>query len=399
MPAKSDAPTAQQFPLSGAWSSVEPRAFVQSVDQLFTTLQDLYAGRDSEQIRYSFDLTSQEYHLLLERLSGDSELGRWYEEKVRFDWEPPASVKSKGLYVLRTTGSHRHAYFVAQIKSLINRRVETLVSRRHTPEQVKIADAFKNVHQRDSPNIILRTTGSLKTKNDPQPITQQPFGTKAPDAAFYHQVGDILPTLVLEVVFSQPQKALKVLAHRYLIGSMHEIGCFIVFNLRRKQSESKTADATQETQSQELATVSIWRRDVRREGVRQIKSLTCDLTAATFSPRSGEACEVVLELRLSDFLPKQVSDTPSTDETIEIPFLKLREALGNAQSTPAFSEISPALALATSAESTIWDSGEESLPEESPDPRERGLTAVEQATDQSPSSMGQDWDGQKHLRV
>ena len=35
--------------------------------------------------------------------------------------------------------------------------------------------------------------------------------TKAPDAAFYHQVGDILPTLVLEVVFSQPQKALKVL--------------------------------------------------------------------------------------------------------------------------------------------------------------------------------------------
>ncbi|RMY61648.1 hypothetical protein D0863_11212 [Hortaea werneckii] len=399
MLAKSDAQTSQQFPLSGPSSSVEPRALVQSVDQLFTTLQDLYAGRDSGQNRYSFDLTSQEYHLLLERLSGDSELGRWYEEKVRFDWEPPVSVESKGLYVLRTTGFHRHAYFVAQIKSLINRRVETLVNRRHTPEQVKIADAFKNVHQRDSPNIILRTTGSLKTKNNPQPFTQQPFGTMAPDAAFYHQVGDVLPTLVLEVVFSQPQKALKALAQRYIIGSMHEIGCFIVFNLPRKQSESKIADATQETPSQELATVSIWRRNVRRDGVRRIKSLTCDLTAAPFSSRFGEACEAVLQLRLSDFLPKQVSDTLSTDETIEIPFPKLHEALGNAQSTPDVCDISPALALATNSESTIWDSGDEPLPEENPASREQEFTAIDQDTDQNPSSMGQDWGSQKHLRV
>ncbi|KAI7279027.1 hypothetical protein KC345_g5602 [Hortaea werneckii] len=359
--ANSDTKTAQQFPPSAPSSLVEPRAPVPSVDQLFTTLQDFK----------------------------DNELRRWYQEKVRFDWEPPILVESKGLYVLRTPSSHRHAYFVAQVKSLINHRVETLVDRRGTPEQIKIGNALKNVHQRDNPNISLRTIRSLKTKNNPQPNTQQPFGTKAPDAAFYHQIGDILPTLVLEVVFSQPQKALKALAQRYIIGSMHEIGCFIVFNLPHKQSESKIAAMTQETQWQELATVSSWRRDVRHEGVRRIKSLTCDLAAAPFFPRSGEACDTVLELRLSDFLPEQVSDTLSSDGTkIEIPFSKLREALGNAQSTPDLSEISPALALATSSESIIWDSGEEPLTEESPASHERNFTAVEQIKDQSSSRMG-----------
>ncbi|RMY70580.1 hypothetical protein D0864_10849 [Hortaea werneckii] len=260
--ANSHTKAAQRFPPSAPSSSVEPRAPVPSVDQLFTTLQDLYAGRDSGQNSYSFDFTSHEYQLLQERLSKDNELGRWYQEKVRFEWEPPVLVESKGLYVLRTPSSHRHAYFVAQLKSLINHRVETLVDRRGTPGQIKIANALKNVHLRDSPNISLRTIRSLKTKNNPQPNTQQPFGTKAPDAAFYHQIGDILPTLVLEVVFSQPQKALKALAQRYIIGSMHEIGCFIVLNLPSQQSRSKIAAATQETQSQELATVSIWRRDV-----------------------------------------------------------------------------------------------------------------------------------------
>ncbi|KAI7490418.1 hypothetical protein KC351_g652 [Hortaea werneckii] len=347
--ANSDTKTAQQFPPPAPSSLVEPRAPVLSVDQLFTTLQDFK----------------------------DNELGRWYQEKVHFDWEPPVLVESKGLYALRTPSSHRHAYFVAQVKSLINHRVETLVDRRGTPEQIKIANALKNVHQRDSPNINLRTIRPLKTKNNPQPNTQQPFGTKAPDAAFHHQIGDILPTLVLEVVFSQPQKALKALAQRYIIGSMHEIGCIIVFNLPHNQS-SKIAATTQETQSQELAIVSIWRRDVRHEGVRQIKSLTCDLAPAPFLPRSGEACDTVLELRLSDFLPKQVSDTVSSDETkIEIPFSKLREALGNAQSTPDLSEISPALALATSSESITWDSGEEPLPEDNPASHERNFTAVE----------------------
>ncbi|KAI6913889.1 hypothetical protein D0869_07080 [Hortaea werneckii] len=398
--ANSNTKTAQQFPASAPSSSVEPRAPVPSVDQLFTTLQDLYAGRDSGQSSYSFDFTSQEYQLLQERLSEDRELGRWYQEKVRFDWEPPVSLESKGLYVLRTPSSHRRAYFVTQLKSLITRRVEALVDRRHTPEQFKIADALKNVHQRDSPNITLRTIGSLKTKNKTRPDMYQPFGTKAPDAAFYHQIGDILPTLVLEVVFSQPQKALKALAQRHIIGSMHEIGCFIGFNLPSQQDSNKIAATTQEIQSQELATVSIWRRVTRREGDLQVNSFTCNLNAAPFASTSEAVCENHLELRLSDFLPKQFSNTRSSYETkIEIPFSELREALGNAQSTPDLSEISPALALATSSESTIWDSGEEPLPEESPAPREREFTAVEPMKDQDPSSMRQDWESQKHLRA
>ena len=57
---------------------MEPRAPVPSVDQLFTTLQNLYAGRDSGQSSYSFSLTRQEYQLLQEWLSEDSELGRWH---------------------------------------------------------------------------------------------------------------------------------------------------------------------------------------------------------------------------------------------------------------------------------------------------------------------------------
>ncbi|RMZ06319.1 hypothetical protein D0862_04645 [Hortaea werneckii] len=398
--ANSNTKTAQQLSASASSSSVEPRAPVRSVDQLFTTLQDLYAGRDSGQSNYSFDLTRQEYQSLQTWVSEDRELGRWYEEKVRFDWEPPVSLESKGLYVLRTPSSHRRAYFVAQVKSIINRRVETLVDRRHTPEQVKIADALKNVQQRDSPNITLRTIGSLKTKNKTRPDTYQPFGTKAPDAAFYHQIGDILPTLVVEISFSQPQKAFKALAHRYIIGSMHEIGCFIGFNLPSKQGSDKIAAATQEIQSQEVATVSIWRRHIRREGDRQINSLTCNLTAAPFASTSEAVCQSHLELRLSDFLPKQFSNTLlSNDTKIEIPFSELREALGNAESTPDLSELSPALALETSSGSTIWDSGEEPLSEESPAPREREFTAPEQITDRNPSSMGQDWEGQKHLRA
>ncbi|KAI7378270.1 hypothetical protein KC328_g13974 [Hortaea werneckii] len=119
--------------------------------------------------------------------------------------------------------------------------------------------------------------------------------------------------------------------------------------------------------------------------------MTCDLTAATFSSTSEEAYENVLELRVSDFLPKHFSDTLSSDETkIKIPFSELRIALDAAESTPDLSEISPALTLSSSSGSSVWSSGEESQPEEISPRRERKFTEAEERADENTNSMDPD---------
>ena len=199
-----------------------------------------------------------------------------------------------------------------------------------------------------SPNLPLRTLESLKTSNNSQPDTSQLYGLKAPDATFFNEYKDALPTLVMEVAYSQPEAELKKLAQQYIIGSKHNIRCVIGINLPYPRRNSKMTAEAQGAQSQETATVSIWRPyETRRSDGQKFKSFTCDLEAVPFCSISEDA----LELRLSDFLPKPASNIFSPNDTVvKIPLSKLREALDKAESTPDPSA-SPAL-LASSGTTT-----------------------------------------------
>ncbi|KAK5163955.1 uncharacterized protein LTR77_010351 [Saxophila tyrrhenica] len=76
---------------------------------------------------------------------------------------------------------------------------------------------------------------------------------REPDGTFYHPAQPSLPTLVLEVAYSQSQPALSRLAERYLLDSGGGIRCVVGLDLPfpLQVPSNSSSDAT--------ATLSIWR--------------------------------------------------------------------------------------------------------------------------------------------
>ncbi|KAI6912115.1 hypothetical protein KC318_g1907 [Hortaea werneckii] len=302
-----------------------------SVDNLYRVLCSLEAGYpciDADETWCVFRLTTSEYDELHQRIQGDETLKGYYEDKVYYDWDPPRAERPKGKYVLRQRGSNYEEYFKAEVTGAIKDEVAALASRLEETGDSNTASDLRLVKDGGSPPLEFSI---------PKGTENNQYTLRSPDVTFFYNYRTYYPALVAEFVYLQQEKSLKKLAHSYIVGSRHRIGCMIGFDLPKRPRKGRHGDDETPTAVKEeeprAATVSVWRRATRRNGDgKTVGTLTCDLDAVPFRSGSGDACDGALKLDISDFLPHSVAVTLSPSErTIFIPFAKLSVLLNQAE--------------------------------------------------------------------
>ncbi|KAI7211058.1 hypothetical protein KC333_g7877 [Hortaea werneckii] len=302
-----------------------------SVDALYRVLCSLEAGYpciDADETWCVFRLTTSEYDELHQRIRWDETLRGYYEDKIYYDWEAPYVGRLKGKYVLRQRGSNYEEYFKAEVTEAIRDEVKALALRLGETGDTNTARELSLVRNGGSPALKLSVPNGTENKEHIQ---------RCPDVTFFYSRRTYFPAFVAEVAYPQQEKSLKKLAHSYIVGSRHRIGCMIGFDLPKRPRKGRGRDDEIPTAMKEeeprAATVSVWRCATRTNGDgKTVGTLTCDLDAVPFRSVSGHPCDGALKLDISDFLPRSVAMTLSPSErTICVPFTKLLTLLDQAE--------------------------------------------------------------------
>ncbi|KAI7317783.1 hypothetical protein KC315_g10293 [Hortaea werneckii] len=302
-----------------------------SVDNLYRVICSLKAGYpciDADETWCVFRLTTSEYDDLHQRIQGDETFRGYYEDKIYYDWKAPCVGRSKGKYVLRQRGSNYEEYFKAEVTEAIRDEVKALALRLGETGDTNTARELSLVRNGESPALKLSVPNGTEHKQHIQ---------RCPDVTFFYSRKTYFPALVAEFAYPQQEKNLKRLAHSYIMGSRHRIGCMIGFDLPKRPRKGRYRDDETPTAVKEeeprAATVSVWRCATRTNGDgKTVGTLTCDLDAVPFRSVSGDACDGALKLDISDLLPHSVAMTLSPSErTVCIPFAKLSTLLNEAE--------------------------------------------------------------------
>ncbi|KAI6914655.1 hypothetical protein KC318_g1866 [Hortaea werneckii] len=302
-----------------------------SVDDLYRVICSLEAGYPcigADETWCVFRLTSSEYDELHQRIQGDETLRGYYEDKIYYDWESPHAERPKGKYILRQRGSNYEEYFKAEVKEAIRDELKALALRLEETGDTNTARELSLVRNGGSPPLELSVPNGAENNQRIQ---------RSPDVTFFYNRRAYYPALVAEFAYPQQGKSLKKLAHSYIVGSRHRIGCMIGFDLPKRPRKGRRGDDETPTAVKEeepkAATVSVWRCVTRTNGDgKTVGTLTCDLDAAPFRSVSGDACDGALKLDISDLLPHSVAMTLSPSErTVCIPFAKLSTLLNEAE--------------------------------------------------------------------
>ncbi|KAK4543761.1 hypothetical protein LTR36_004794 [Oleoguttula mirabilis] len=357
---------------------LSPKRRVQStVDRLISILRLHKAGKpqqatESESDWRTFRLSPHEFAELGERLEREEEgLRGWYEDRVRYDYEPRAAG---GEYVLRMP-SATHEGFIARVEDGIARAIAALVERLggggsgdgEGDDDVKAAGCVREVYKGRSTTLELHAPELENSSQETRASGVEGEGDvvvrRSPDATFYHPAQPHLPTTVLEVSYSQSRKDLLRLAESYIVDSRHAVRCVIGLDIpytspvgkrSRRDSAKKNAAAPGPKGEDRVATLSIWRpgTETNDEGD-EVGICRLDIDTVPFRNADGSACEGAFNLSIADVLPPSVSSTlpPSaTSESISIPFSTLASFLTAAETSTSAS------ASATAATSTVSSS-------------------------------------------
>lgn len=299
-------------------ASPKPRS---DVDRLLGAIRLLkYGSLSSRYLRRTYKLSLEEFGRFNQRLSEDERLWGYYEDKVRYDYDPR---ENGGEYVLRMPPSALHDRFVVLVAGRIQEEVKSL-ARKLAETENHAAELLRQVGQGGSPTLRLQAP---KLENSSQSSTEGGEASavvhKSPDATFFCEASALHP-LVLEVSYSQHVKDLSRLAETYIVDSRHRIRCVLGLDITYAKKGSKKQDKT--------ASVSVWRPHVEVDQGERVGVYKCDMNASPFRNAEGESCAGELKLTLADFLPRDaLDDMDVAEQSIKVPFEDICQYLLDAE--------------------------------------------------------------------
>lgn len=298
-------------------ASPKPRS---NVDRLLGAIRLLkYGSLSSRYLQKTYKLSLEEFGRFNQRLSEDEGLWGYYEDKVRYDYDPR---ENGGEYVLRMPPSALHDRLVVLVAGRIEEEVKNLAQKLAETEN-RAAELLSQVGQGGSPTLSLEAP---KLENSSQSSAEGGEASvvhKSPDATFFCEAS-ALPPLVLEVSYSQHVKDLSRLAETYIVDSRHRIRCVLGLDITYAKKGRKTQDKT--------ASVSVWRPHVEFDQGENVGVYKCDMDASPFRNAEGEPCAGELKLTLGDFLPRDLlDDMDVAEQSIKVPFEDIYQYLLDAE--------------------------------------------------------------------
>ena len=271
-----------------------------------------------------FWLTHAQFAEFERRLWADRELWGWFDDKVRWNWEPPPLYgKVKGKLQVLVPGQ-LHDGLVIECENALVAAIATLAESLERHGDLRAAEELRKVKRRGRPTI----------KFEPLPPQYDELDTprRTPDATFFHPAQHRYPCLVLEVNHGQ-QRNLPQLADGHIVCSQLATRCVIGLDIAypapgRKESEDKT-----------LATLSVWRAAIEKDDDGDDVGFSrVDVDAAPIrSDRDDVVKQGALELTLRDFLPvgifREVEEVglKHPDAKLAIPFSTLNSCVATVE--------------------------------------------------------------------
>lgn len=340
-----------RLPLSPPHSTA-PRISLSTINHLIATLRHLKAGTlDTDTDRLHFPLTDDEYSAFRLRLEANTSLYKWFEDRLRYDWEPAESQQEgprKGRFVIRLP-SRTHEFFVSSFVDGLVGKIKDVVE----DLEVRTEAGHKRVSRTASELKRVRRGGRVTLELNPPALgddNQESGGgsrivKRSPDATFYHPSSPALPQLVIEVSYRQDgTEGLSRTAESYIVDSRHAIRCVIGVGIPFQESEKVHKDPN--TSQDKQATISIWRPAVEVDGDgNEVGICRMDTDATPFRNADGVPCDGALKLTVSDFLPPSVlARLPSkaAERAIVLPFADLAHYIQLAETKAAWSKATSA---------------------------------------------------------
>lgn len=297
------------------------RARLSPVDRLLGLLHLRRAGRVPLLSDWrSFRLSPFEFEHLNRRIEDDEALGAFYKAKVRWDYDPRDS------YVLRMP-TPVHESFIAHVEDAIFAKTQQLIRDLEARHEEDVVKALEAIYKGRSPTLEL-IAPKLENSSQSSFESHDVVLRRSPDATFFFRPENALPSLVLEVSYSQQRKDLPRLAESYIVDSQHTIRCVLGLDITYK---GKTKDRT--------ASLSVWRPGVEAdEDGEEIGVCKTHVDALPFRDAQGAACDGEMQLTVADFLPLDALDELPESihaEPITISFAQLTKFLDDAENETA----------------------------------------------------------------
>lgn len=283
-------------------------------------------------------LTQAQFVELHARITAEGLQG-WWEDKSRYDWEPAERAGAKGRLVLRMP-SAVHDKFAGRVSGEIWTGIAALAGRLAAEEEGEHgrsekkdehgrndAAQLRKMEQGGSATVEMRPPALENSSQETaSSVAEETAVRRSPDGSFYHPASD-MPSLVLEVGYSQQRKSLADLAESYIVDSQHAIRCVVTLDIPYA-SARRAGDRT--------ATVSVWRpaRETNQQG-EDVGTCRQDVVSVPFRDKDGNACDGALELAIHDLLPPSVLTDATPPDQLNIPFSALAAFLTAAETKPS----------------------------------------------------------------
>ncbi|KAK3045343.1 hypothetical protein LTR09_013022 [Extremus antarcticus] len=284
---------------------------------------------------YVFCLTPAEFTEFEQLLGPDQWLKGYYEDKVKYDWEPPRKVGEKGRYILRKfPGGHER--FVCEVSDAITLGIKQLAD--HVEQDGrKTAAELRQVYSTGSKTLALHEP-VLEQSRSQNSVEEAVEARRSPDKSFAHTAQPHLPTLVVEVSCSQQRKDLAYLAEGYIVDSKHKIRCVVGLDIAYQPPTRKGKRKKPEKQ----ATLSVWRpgSETTHDG-RNVSVCRTDVDNDSFRDDEGQACEGTLTLSVKDLVPASTIDclpASAAEQSLTLDFATLAAFLSRAEEHEAVAE-------------------------------------------------------------
>ncbi|KAL4927742.1 uncharacterized protein BDV17DRAFT_282406 [Aspergillus undulatus] len=241
-----------------------------------------------------FHLNPEAYDEALRLLKANTDLGKYVNDRVRYDYDPCRSR----LTIRMPTPVHE--IFCAKVVREITHQLESIIES-GCPE----SDFAKKINHFASSRVKLpeeTEDGGVK------------YITREPDASFGHDEAQF-PGVVIEVCYSQKSRDIRDIADDYILCTDGSINA--------------------------VATFSIWRPVYRRRNGVEVFEASADVNQLVFRTRDGQSCNTSeLRLSLKDFATVDLTKNyPNLSEhEIMISSKQLCEFLQRAESRQATQE-------------------------------------------------------------
>ncbi|KAF7192081.1 hypothetical protein HII31_06467 [Pseudocercospora fuligena] len=315
-----------------------------------------------------------DFEILLERIKKEGLFG-YFDDKIHYDYDELG-------FTLRMP-SATHEQFICSVTNRISTEIENLANRLAEDQQDEIAEALRGIFRGGSTTLELHVP-KLENSSQESEAAEQVV-RRSPDYSYYGDIeeGGNMPTLVVEVSYSQQKKDLPRLAESYIIDSKHAIRCVLGLDITYSNAKG-------EAPKDHTATVSVWRPDIEygADG-EEIGVCACDVHEMPFRGSQGITCEGEVQLTLSDLLPQATMQRlPATayDEHIIIPFADLSAWLYKAELVHRAKP--PA---ATALRPKKFSKRKRSPSEELSDERESSFLKLEQEDSENEKRVDKDW--------